>query len=496
MAKKEHVFPVTRRLRVRGIRNRWMRNSFLTVTAVLLAIAVILIFGLASYYYNSMRSGLETKAKTVGEFFSSYATTEDEYERMVEYYISEFDEKDRLELQFLTVENQPRVFLSSYGLTTGSKPGTQDISDAISTGAISPWSGRDPETGERIMAVSAPIICSGEIKGVLRLVTSLRVMDRQIILLAALVLLGVSFVIALTYFLNLFFVRSIIEPMAGITETAKRIASGYYGIQMEKENDDEIGDLIDAINDMSTRISQNEQMKSEFISSVSHELRTPLTAINGWGETLISGKLDNAQDFRKGLNIIVSEARRLTKMVEELLEFSRIEDGRFTLNVEPIDIQAEFEDAVYTYQEFFRKEGITLNYTPPEQEFAPLPGDPERLRQVFSNLLDNAAKHGGAGKRIDTAIGEEDGFVAIVIRDYGAGIPEEELPHVKEKFYKGSSKARGNGIGLAVCDEIVQRHGGRLDIGNAPDGAGCVVTILLPKNTATTVQQTAPESGK
>ena len=99
---------------------------------------------------------------------------------------------------------------------------------------------------------------------------------------------------------------------------------------------------------------------------------------------------------------------------------------------------------------------------------------------MFSNLLDNAAKHGGAGKQIDTTIGEEDGFVAIIIRDYGPGIPEEELPHVKEKFYNGSSKARGNGIGLAVCDEIIQRHGGRLDITNAQDGHGCVVTILLP----------------
>ena len=150
---------------------------------------------------------------------------------------------------------------------------------------------------------------------------------------------------------------------------------------------------------------------------------------------------------------------------------------------------AEFEDAVYTYREFYRKEGITLNYAPPAQEFPLISGDPQRLRQVFSNLLDNAAKHGGAGKRIDAAIGEEEGCIAIVIRDYGAGIPEEELPHVKEKFYKGSSKARGNGIGLAVCDEIVARHGGRLDIANAQDGAGCVVTILLPMD----VHGAAPE---
>ena len=170
-------------------------------------------------------------------------------------------------------------------------------------------------------------------------------------------------------------------------------------------------------------------------------------------------------------------------MVEELLEFSRIQDGRFTLSIEPVDIKAEFADAVYTYREFFRKEGIALNYEECDEDFPPIPADPERLRQVFSNLLDNAAKHGGSGKRIDTAIRRgEEGEVVIVIRDYGPGIPEEELPHVKYKFYKGSSKARGSGIGLAVCEEIVTRHNGQLDIGNA-EGGGCIVTIHLPTGT-------------
>ena len=480
MAKKEWMHLHRNLHSGRGLRNRWLRNSFLLVSMILLAILVILSVVISRYYYNAMLSGIETKVQTVSDFFASYATTESEYQLMAEYYVTDFDEKDRLELQFLTVEAEPSVFLSSSGLTSGSKPDTQDITAAISTGGIAHWIGRDPATRERIMAVSAPIISNGEVKGVLRMVTGLRLLDRQVAMMIAAFVTVALFVMALTYLVNTYFVRTIINPITSITEIAKRIASGYYGIQLEKQYDDEIGDLVDAINDMSTRISQNEQMKSEFISSVSHELRTPLTAINGWGETLISGKLTDAQDFKKGLNIIVSESRRLTKMVEELLEFSRIEDGRFTLNIEMIDIQAEFEDAVYTYREFFKKEGITLNYTDPQREFAPLPGDPERLRQVFSNLLDNAAKHGGAGKQIDTTIGEEDGFVAIIIRDYGPGIPEEELPHVKEKFYKGSSKARGNGIGLAVCDEIIQRHGGRLDITNAQDGHGCVVTILLP----------------
>ena len=246
--------------------------------------------------------------------------------------------------------------------------------------------------------------------------------------------------------------------------------------------DDEIGDLTDAINDMSQSIKLAENMKSEFIASVSHELRTPLTAINGWAETIMNGETRDVADVRKGMGIIASEARRLTNMVEELLEFSRIEDGRFKLSVEPIDIKAELEDAVYTYREFFASEGITLTHNDCEEEFPPLSGDPARLRQVFCNLLDNAAKHGGAGKRIDTAIAPEGEDVVITIRDYGPGIPKEELPHVKHKFYKGSSTARGSGIGLAVCEEIMTRHDGTLTLENAEEG-GCLVSLRLPIGT-------------
>ena len=126
-----------------------------------------------------------------------------------------------------------------------------------------------------------------------------------------------------------------------------------------------------------------------------------------------------------------------------------------------------------------RQAGIEVNYTEPPAEIPLIPGDPERLKQVFLNLLDNAMTHGGEGKKVDVGLRAEPDGVHITVRDYGRGIPEAELPHVKEKFYKGSSKNRGTGIGLAVCDEIVTRHGGTLEIANAPEG-GCLVTVILP----------------
>jgi len=228
---------------------------------------------------------------------------------------------------------------------------------------------------------------------------------------------------------------------------------------------------------MSRKIRQAEKTQSEFISSVSHELRTPLTAINGWGETLLEDT--DPQQLKRGVGIILKESRRLTNMVEELLDFSKMEDGRFTLQIEEVDLQAELEDAIFTYQELFRQDGIALEYHPGDGDLPLIRGDSERLKQVFCNVLDNAAKHGGAGKRIDAAVTHTEDSIVITVRDYGPGVPEAELPFVKQKFYKGSSKARGSGIGLAVCEEIVVRHEGRMDVSNA-EGGGFQVTIRLP----------------
>jgi signal transduction histidine kinase len=329
------------------------------------------------------------------------------------------------------------------------------------------------------MAVSSPMIYSnGEVIGVLRYVTSTSLMEQQVIricVVALLALLGIALVIV--YSSN-YYIRSILVPLGQIIEKAKRITSGSYGIQIETKYDDGIGELADTINEMSIKSSENEKIQTEFISSLSHELRTPLTAITGWSETLLSS--DNLdRDTRRGMKIIHKEAGRLTDMVLSLLDFTRIQGDRMTLNMELTDIRGEFEDTVYMYGSRLAQDGIILNYMDNDEEIPEITCDGKRLRQVFLNILDNAAKHGGEGKKIDAAIAFRDNMVQITIRDYGPGIPEDELPLIKKKFYKGSSKARGTGIGLAVCDEIVLMHGGSLTLENAP-GGGTVVTVCIP----------------
>jgi signal transduction histidine kinase len=137
------------------------------------------------------------------------------------------------------------------------------------------------------------------------------------------------------------------------------------------------------------------------------------------------------------------------------------------------------EDTVFMYGSRLAQEGILLEYLDDEEDIPEIPCDPKRLRQVFLNILDNAAKHGGEGKRIEASMCCEGDAVVVRIRDFGPGIPEDEIPLVKKKFFKGSSKARGTGIGLAVCDEIVEMHGGTLTLENA-QGGGTLVTVRLP----------------
>ena len=449
------------------------------VVCVLGLLCVVLVTAaFAEHYYSTMESDLHYRAKNVTSFFAEYQNQNyNEFYQSCITYARTFADKNNIELQF--INRNGSVVVSSYDNWTSVSPTTPEIQQAIETRGVRTFVGKDPHTNEKIMAVSSPMIYSnGEVIGVLRYVTSTRIMDMQIFWIAMIGLLALVVILAIIFVSSNFYMRTILVPLGQIIEKAKRIASGSYGIQIQTENDDEIGELARTINDLSLQIGRNEKMQTDFISSLSHELRTPLTAITGWSETLLSSE-DLDENDRRGLSIIMREAKRLTGMVEELLDFTRIQDGRITLSVEPVDIRAEFEDAVYMYGNRLAQEGIKLDYLDTDMDAVEITCDPKRLRQVFLNILDNAAKHGGDGKRIDTSLQTEADEVVIRIRDYGPGIPEDELPLVKHKFYKGSSKARGSGIGLAVCDEIVQLHGGTLILANAI-GGGTEVTVRLP----------------
>ena len=464
--------------KIGGLRKRGLINTVGVVFVLGLVCVLMVTLVFSAYYYTSIEADMRYRAKTTSDFLSgSMSQDYTAYYQSCIDYANSFEDRNRLELQFIDADGN--LVASSYGIWAGIAPKTSEIAEAMNRREISRYYDKDPATGERIIAVSCPMLYSnGEVIGVLRYVTSTQKLDMQILSIGLISLSALGVIIAVMMISSNYYVRSIILPVGEITEKAKRIASGSYGIQIQTHYDDEIGELAETINEMSIQISQNEKMQHDFISSLSHELRTPLTSITGWSETLLAGD-DLDSDARRGVAIIRKEATRLTEMVVELLDFTRMQSDRMTLNMETIDLRSEFEDTVFMYSSRLNQEQIVLDYLETDDDFPEVTCDPERMRQVFLNILDNAAKHGGAGKRIEASVACNGDSVTIRIRDFGPGIPEDELPLVKKKFYKGSSKARGTGIGLAVCDEIISLHNGSLNIENA-EGGGTQVSIILP----------------
>ena len=464
--------------KISGLYKRWLLNTVLVVFVLGLVCVFAVTAFFAEYYYDNIQDEMYNRAESAAEFFSEHwSLSYEDYCQSCIRFAQTFEGSHVMELQFINTQGQ--IVAASYDCSYEQSPETPEIALAISTRGVQAFLGADPANGQQTLAMSAPMIYSnGEVIGVLRYVASTALLDQQIYMLGLVAFAVLCMIVAIMFVSSNYYIQSILVPIGEITEKAKRIAGGTYGIQIESKYDDEIGALVETINDMSATISQNQKLQTEFISSLSHELRTPLTAITGWSETLLeSDQLD--QETRRGMRIILRETRRLTEMVVGLLSFTKLQDGRMTLNMEEVDIRGEFEDIVYMYGSRLAQDGLELNYLDSDDDIPMIVCDPERMRQVFLNILDNAAKHGREGRRIDCSVYEEEGSVVVSIRDHGPGIPEDELSLVKKKFYKGSSKARGSGIGLSVCDEIVSMHEGKLTLENAP-GGGTLVTVRLP----------------
>ena len=460
-----------------GIRRRWFINNMSVVILVLLLAAALVAVSCTYYFYASVQNRLENQVDTTSKYLNRYFSSS--YSEFYEYgrnMTQNFSLADRLELQIL--DESGKVMFSSSGLTAGFTPETDEIARAFANGKVETYTGYDQLTEEKVMAATAPVYYrSGRLIGGVRCVSSLQLLDDQLQTIYLWAVLAVILLIMLIIFSNSFFLKSIVSPVLHINDFAKKITGGQYGIRLNADYNDEIGELCSTLNEMSAELSRVEKTQNDFISSVSHELRTPLTAIAGWADT-IEGCLDDPQLATQGLTIIKKETRRLSQMVEELLDFSRIEGGGMRLQTEPFDLRGDLYDAVFTYTDMLQQEGMQIEYEEPEEPIMVF-ADRNRLKQVFLNIIDNAGKYGKDGDRVQVSARIEEGSCVVSIRDFGQGIRPEELPFVKQKFYKGSAKGRGAGIGLSVCSDIVQMHGGTLDI-DSVYGEGTNVRITLP----------------
>ena len=463
---------------VKKITKRWMVNNFGVILVILVALEVGFSFGIKAFYYNSVESVVLTQVNVVTSQLAAYAEDSSaNYSEQVRGLVEGFQARDRMELMAVGLDK--KVSFTSSGFEPGGDLSMPDFDMALlSPDGIGKFVGTID--GEKIMAITkiSPSVGDQQLAA-MRFAVSLELVDRQIILFILVITLVCIAIIFFVIFSGSYFIGSIVNPVGEVSVTARKIAHGDFNARLTKKNDDEIGELCDTINYMAEELSANDRMKNDFISSVSHELRTPLTAIKGWAETLadMGGEVD-PEMLAKGMRVITSETERLAGMVEELLDFSRIQSGRMKLVKDRMDVIAELSEAVLMFEERARHEGKRLIYNEPDQ-FASFMGDRNRLRQVFVNIIDNALKYSDRGDTVTVRVSVSESQADISVADTGIGIREEDLPKIKEKFFKANSTRRGSGIGLAVADEIVSLHGGTLDI-TSKENVGTRVTIHLP----------------
>lgn len=458
------------------ITQRWLVNSLGAIFIVLMAVLLAFSIFINTYYYSSARQYLITRMNVIASNLQqSYTSNPGTFSSEVRSMVENWSDKDKIEL--MTLNASGTVTMTSSGFMPSENIIAQDFTDALQNGSSAYFSGRIA-SGERIAAVS---IVTPDMSGdfcVVRLVSSMTEVDRQIATYISAVGLIFLAMLILTLSSGLYFVKSIVFPVRQLGATARRYARGDFSVRTTVSSDDEIGELCDIVNKMAEELSQSEAMRNEFISGVSHELRTPLTAIKGWAET-IGSMPDDKETIAKGMRVIETETDRLSQMVEELLDFSRMQNGKFTLTKDNVDILAELGDAVLIYAEKAKKEGIELVYGEPE-DLPVVFGDRNRLRQVFINIIDNAIKYSEKGGLVTVqAISPDESKIEIEVSDTGCGISPEDLPKIKTKFFRANHNKRGSGIGLAVADEIIAMHGGSLEI-YSEQGMGTTAVITLP----------------
>ena len=463
----------------KGITKRWIINTFGVIIAVITLLIVCLGVSVQSLCYSSVEQALLSRNSELSSVFPGYKCENTaDFQTTASKYVEDFVYKESMELSVINAAG--RVTLNSTGFEPEEGTSMPDYDDALkSDSGFSQWTGK-LSSGEKVMATTHIIKNSnGTSVGAIRYVVSLRKVNLYTFIVVLIATFIGLIIIGCVAFSGNYFIRSIVKPVREMSETAKRIAQGDFDQKLNKMYDDEIGDLCDSINDMAKELDASEKLKNDFISRVSHELRTPLTAIKGWAETMQYGVPDRIT-LEKGMSVIVSESSRLTGIVEELLDFSKLQSGRLTMQKQKIDILAEVDEAVYMFKERALSEGKHLLYDEPET-MPPVYGDRNRLKQVFINVLDNALKYTAEGGMVGVQVYQDykDEMIKIIVADNGCGIAADDIPKIKDKFYKANQKVNGSGIGLAVADEIIKLHQGSLDIDSSLD-VGTTVTVSLP----------------
>lgn len=459
----------------KSISRKLIGNNMFISVFVLVILQTLFIIAISQYYLGGIERILLNNATTAAAFYSRNAPSGSITDK-INYIFENINEQENALVEVIDLEGN--IVIDNTGASGTQKVKSYDYFQAL-TGETETWKGR-LTSGENIIAVSSPIYDENELVGVLRYVSSLDPTYEVLFkYFAFTVLVGLA-VLAVAFTLAIATSRRMIVPIKELIRVTEEISQGNFKITALKYTDDEIGQLADAVNIMSREIAKNDQEKNEFISSISHELRTPLTSIKGWGETLQDGGSDDSELLKEGLDIILHETDRLIVLVNDLLDFSRLQAHRLEMHMQEMVLDDLLEELYKQFIQRARNEKIDLLLELNDDGMLIL-GDYNRLKQVFINILDNALKftEGAENAQVKIVSYADDEWLIVAVIDNGSGISAEDLVKVQNKFYKGTSKKSGTGLGLSIATEIIQLHQGKLWI-ESTEGEGSQITVMLP----------------
>ena len=295
-----------------------------------------------------------------------------------------------------------------------------------------------------------------------------------------LVVFGVLFFLILFLIVNRFW-KSLFNPLKKLQQHADEVSQGNYSNRLKINKDDEIGQLTKAFNTMSDSLEQQEERKKEFTSNVVHELRTPLTYIGGYTEALKQKIYTSPEEAQSYLSTIEKETKRLNKLINDLIELNHLQEDFYTIEIQPIALAQLLVDTIELFT--IRSTEKELVFEVNIQEDLIIMGDPQRIQQVFYNVLDNAVKYSQQKGMIMIDLTNINDFAKFKVTNYGLVIKQDDIERIGERFFR-TDKARnrttgGTGLGLSIVKEIIRLHGGTFDI-SSHSSEGTIVTIQLP----------------
>lgn len=458
---------------MKSIKSTLIKNFVFVILSIVIILNILLAKFVKSYYYSNAETLLKNQIRISSNFYNKYLSTESLIDNIYDN-IDSFWNQSNSQVQIL--DDKGELLMDSIGVHEERLSERPDVKKAIS-GQSGSWVGKVKYYDYKVMAVSEPLINDGKIIGVIRYIISLEEIDRELDFINLISIIISIFVLLFGIIISIILSNKIINPIKKLTYVAERMANGELEVRSNSQGEDEIAQLSTTLDYMADELVKREKLKDEFISSVSHELRTPLTAIKGWVITLKDNEQTDKETFELGFSILEKETDRLTNMVEELLDFSRLVNGKITLKRENVYI-GDIVNYIKNYmQPRAIREGINFKVLSNiDDESCYL--DSDRLKQVLINLIDNSFKFVNKTGIVEVTFEIREKLI-IEVKDNGCGISEDDLPRVKEKFFKGKNTKSQSGIGLSICDEIVILHGGILNI-FSKEGKGTKAIIELP----------------